>query len=286
MKIVPAPHDLRAQYEAEQRWAARIRAAPPALRAAVTETVYSEFHSRFARAGDHRLGATPHKEHLLNALLPRRGRILEFGCGHGDTLAALAGEGREVLGSDVSEAAVAEARRRFPHLRFVRDDGAAFEAEEGTFDAVFCVDVIEHLHPEDVPAHLARLCRCLKPGGLCVVMTPHARVGPHDVSRFFSPHPTGLHLREYSYRDLASLGRRAGFARPRSPLLPFRCYRFTPRLAARSLVPAAWKESLEAMLRLPFPGRVAVFKILALHTVCLVMRRPPGRRDRDAEERT
>jgi trans-aconitate methyltransferase len=44
--------------------------------------------------------------------------VLEIGCEWGTTTRVLAAQCREVIGTDISEQCVAEARRRYPHLRF------------------------------------------------------------------------------------------------------------------------------------------------------------------------
>jgi len=49
--------------------------------------------------------------------------VLEIGCEHGTTTRLLAEACREVIGTDVSPDCIAEARRRFPHIRFEVLDG-------------------------------------------------------------------------------------------------------------------------------------------------------------------
>jgi len=73
--------------------------------------------------------------------VPLAGRsLLDVGCGLGDLAAYLAELGIEAdyTGVDVLEPMVAECRRRYPDLRFVRADLFAGEAiEPGEFDVVF-----------------------------------------------------------------------------------------------------------------------------------------------------
>jgi len=280
MSITP---DIRRQYEMEKKLAAQIRAARPEMRESEANAAYSEFYAAFPHPSsrpDGRMGATPHKERLLNALLPQTGRILELGCGYGHTLASLDNARRTLTGIDLSERAIDEAKRSYPRLQFIQGSCISPRIGDEVFDAVFSIDFIEHLHPDNVATHLTSMHQYLKPGGLCVIMTPHSRVGPHDISRFFDRLATGLHLREYSYRDLVLLARHAGFTALRTPLLPFRCYRLVPRLTAPTLVLVAWKQALEWIFGAVPVGRSACFKALALHTVCLVMR-PATRQARE-----
>lgn len=71
--------------------------------------------------------------------------ILDVGCGSGDNLEALARERRYVLtGVDVSEQALAIARRRVPDAELAILD-AQREALPRTFDLVTSLQVVEHL---------------------------------------------------------------------------------------------------------------------------------------------
>lgn len=67
------------------------------------------------------------------------------------------------------------------------------------------MQLLEHLHPDDVPQHLAEVRRVLRPGGRYLIETPNRLTGPHDVSRFFTEVADGFHLREYSVGDMVEL---------------------------------------------------------------------------------
>lgn len=47
------------------------------------------------------------------------------------------------------------------------------ERPEGTFDAAFCMDVIEHIAPEQEQDFIGNLAACLQPDGVCIVGTPN-----------------------------------------------------------------------------------------------------------------
>jgi SAM-dependent methyltransferase len=86
--------------------------------------------------------------------------IVDVGCGSGDNLARLRALGRHRLtGTDISEEALAIARRRAPGVRLVRLD-IEREALPERFDLVTSVQVVEHLH-DDVAAlrNMAAMCR-------------------------------------------------------------------------------------------------------------------------------
>jgi GNAT superfamily N-acetyltransferase len=93
-------------------------------------------------------------------------RVLDAGCGNGVPAARLlVARGCEVIGVDLSEELVQEARDNVPEARFECADLTVWECEEASFDAVVCLYVPEL----DEPA----LRRWLRPGGeLLLVREP------------------------------------------------------------------------------------------------------------------
>ncbi|MBI2823535.1 MAG: methyltransferase domain-containing protein [Planctomycetia bacterium] len=100
---------------------------------------------------------------MLGLLAPQRGeRILDLGCGTGHLTAQIAAAGAEVIGLDLSEEMVREARRNFPQLAFQTADATDFSVSVPQ-DAVFSNAVLHWVHP---PAAAARaIARALRPGG-------------------------------------------------------------------------------------------------------------------------
>jgi trans-aconitate methyltransferase len=100
---------------------------------------------------------------LVELLEPKAGeRILDLGCGTGALTAEIAARGAETLGVDGSEEMIAQARKKFPALRFERCDARKL-GFEGEFDAVFSNAVL-HWIPEAEQV-IAGVARALKPGG-------------------------------------------------------------------------------------------------------------------------
>lgn len=92
----------------------------------------------------------------LRFLIPPGLRILEIGCGTGDTLAAL--EPSRGVGVDFSPAMIQEARAAHPQLEFHVGDveePATLSGIEGPFDVILIVDTLGYL--EDVQAFLYSL---------------------------------------------------------------------------------------------------------------------------------
>jgi hypothetical protein len=81
--------------------------------------------------------------------------------------------------------------------------------------------VVEHIHPDDLLEHFRGVLAILADGGRYIFSTPHRFAGPSDVSRVFRQDiPLGMHLKEYTYRELIGLLKQAGFTRVTSPLRP------------------------------------------------------------------
>jgi SAM-dependent methyltransferase len=95
-------------------------------------------------------------------------RILDAGCGTGINLDYLAEFG-EVAGVDFSDDAIEFCRKR-GHPNAHRMDLTALEWEDGRFDLVTALDVIEHVD-EDAAA-VRELVRVTRPGGLLLITVP------------------------------------------------------------------------------------------------------------------
>jgi SAM-dependent methyltransferase len=137
------------------------------------------------------------------------GRVLEIGCGDGQSLAQLRARGWDVQGQEVDENAADRARRTFGVTVFCgRLDQAGFR--NGEFDAVVMSHVIEHVHD---PFGLMREAkRVLKREGHLISITPnthgwgHARFG----TRWYGLDPP-RHLFLFSRNTLEHMARACGF---------------------------------------------------------------------------
>ena len=134
--------------------------------------------------------------------------VLDLGCAGGFMAEALAQRGAEVTGIDPAAEAIDAARdhARAGGLRIGYDVGVgeALPYASESFDAVVCVDVLEHV--SDLEKVLAEVARTLRPGGMFLYDTinrnPLARLatitiaedllrllprGTHDPAMFIKP---------------------------------------------------------------------------------------------------
>ena len=102
-------------------------------------------------------------------------RLLDYGCGDGTFLNLLASQpGRPKVcgGAEVLPQTVMNCRERVrgDNVNFVVIDELEQAEYCGAYDAVFCMEVLEHM--VDVGSVLDRLTRLLKPGGKLIISVP------------------------------------------------------------------------------------------------------------------
>ncbi|MEW6554110.1 MAG: methyltransferase domain-containing protein [Actinomycetota bacterium] len=106
-------------------------------------------------------------------------RILDIGCGRGELVCEAARRGAYAVGIDYAQAAIELSRERLAKLdtelrervEFLLANATGLDFPDGSFDAVFLVDVYEHLHPHEIEHTLGEVKRVLRPGGRLVVHT-------------------------------------------------------------------------------------------------------------------
>ena len=98
---------------------------------------------------------------------PRGSAILDVGCGGGLLAEEFASLGAHVTGVDPSSASLRTARAHALQsglsIEYVEGLGEALPFGDGSFDVVYCCDVLEHVN--DVGQTVAEIARVLKPGG-------------------------------------------------------------------------------------------------------------------------
>lgn len=140
------------------------------------------------------------------------GRILDVGCGSGETLALLKEVGWDVYGVDIDSRAIQIAKRRGITAKV----GGYKEIEyfpKNYFDAIRLYHVIEHI---DNPSRVLQLIYSrLKPGGQLIIGTPNYN---SIVRKIFGSYWYNLdaprHLFLFSSENLIKLGEKSGFIGP------------------------------------------------------------------------
>lgn len=138
--------------------------------------------------------------------------VLDLGCAGGFMAEALARRGAQVTGidpaADAIEAARTHAREGGLRIGYDVGVGEALPYESASFDAVVCVDVLEHV--VDLNMVLSEVARTLRPGGLFLFDTinrnPLARLATitvaEDLLRLLpaGTHDPGLYIKPRELR--------------------------------------------------------------------------------------
>jgi SAM-dependent methyltransferase len=257
---------LRRHYDVERDLADRLRTAPPRERKALYHHVYNEL---FRRVPDHpqlSRREDPRRQHvrteeqlrLLRPFLRSDGVFTEIGAGDCHLTLKVAAEVRQAYGIDISDV-ISSAVGRPDNFALLVSDGTNIPLPDGTVDVAYSNMLMEHLHPDDAVEHIHEVYRVLTQGGVYLCRTPHRYTGPQDISQYFDEVATGFHLKEYTFGELRTLFRKAGF----------RATAVRTRVKGRSF---PWPESLTLALErglgvLPYEVRKRVCKMILLRSL-------------------
>jgi ubiquinone/menaquinone biosynthesis C-methylase UbiE len=107
---------------------------------------------------------------MIEARVPKGGKILDLGCGTGHLAAELKRRGYDTWGTDLSEGMIQYAQTNYSADRYQIGDIEKIPFPDNFFDGIVCLGVVEYLATDD-PA-LNEIHRVLKPGGYAVITTP------------------------------------------------------------------------------------------------------------------
>ena len=115
--------------------------------------------------------------------------VLDLCCGPGRHAAPLAGCGYDVIGLDLDDSALRDARNRAPSTSFIRGDMRWLPLTSRSMDAVVCMwQSYGHFNAETNAATLGEMARVLRPNGRLVLDIYHrdfhaARLGERMIER-------------------------------------------------------------------------------------------------------
>lgn len=98
-------------------------------------------------------------------------RVLDAGCGEGYGTALLAATAREAVGIDLEHSVIERAADLYPRASFHAGNLVDLPFDDGSFEAVVSLQVIEHIHTPQ--RFLAECARVLAPGGSLMIATPN-----------------------------------------------------------------------------------------------------------------
>ncbi len=152
-------------------------------------------------------------------LLEKGDKLLDIGCGDGIVGYFAGTDYRQIFGVDVSDIALKIAEKRGVITRKMNVNNDALPYEDKFFDAITCLDVIEHVFE---PVNLINeIFRVMKTEGVLIISTPNIRYWHHlfDLAakgRFpktsgDTEHYDGGHLHYFTYKDIEMILEQTGF---------------------------------------------------------------------------
>ncbi len=106
-------------------------------------------------------------QEIVGQFFIKGGATADVGCGSGREVAWLNANGFPAEGFDASEGLLAEARVRYPKLRFTQAELPALSGiAANSFDNVLCETVIMHLDPALIAPSVRRMFELVRPGGV------------------------------------------------------------------------------------------------------------------------
>lgn len=97
--------------------------------------------------------------------IPCSGKALDVGCGNGKTVSTLLDAGFRVVGVDFSPVAIGKCEELYPEADFLVSDASELPFQDGSFDYVTAVHVLENLEDGKLEKAAKELERVLAPGG-------------------------------------------------------------------------------------------------------------------------
>lgn len=140
--------------------------------------------------------------------VPRGARVLDAGCGSGKMTIPLSRAGYRIVGLDLVREGLQEMRVRDGCIDLVTGDVRNLPFDDGTFSAVVCYDVLQHLlEPERVRA-VEEIKRVLAPGGIAFLEAfgrGDMRYGGKEVEPHTFRRDTGIIYHYFSEDEMRKL---------------------------------------------------------------------------------
>ncbi len=135
--------------------------------------------------------------------------ILDYGCGRGECIQFLQGQGyRNIDAVDISAEVVEHASRLLPNrVRQVTDPAAFVGEKAGSYDLVTFLEVVEHIPSAEVVDFLSGLKRLLRPGGKAIIETPNGEAPFANAHMYHD----ATHIRLYTLESLRHVLALAGY---------------------------------------------------------------------------
>jgi ubiquinone/menaquinone biosynthesis C-methylase UbiE len=128
--------------------------------------------------------------------------VLDIACGTGYGSNILSKTAKGVIGIDISQEAIEQAKKEYSNtnIKFQQGDAAHIPFPDNTFDAIVSFETIEHLPKEAVEKYLGELKRVLKPDGEIYISSPD--ITGFSLGKVSSNH---FHIQEFTKENFEKL---------------------------------------------------------------------------------
>jgi len=154
---------------------------------------------------------------VVKIIEPVKGSVLDVGCNDGTFSRVIfekTGAGG-LTGIDIEEAPILWAKKHWPEMKFIVGDAQNLKFKSGSFAAVFCLEVLEHV--ADPLKVLEEFKRAMKRGGYGVFLVPSDSFLFRLIwFLWLNFYPRGwvwreTHIQTFRHNFLAKLCRKVGF---------------------------------------------------------------------------
>ena len=137
--------------------------------------------------------------------------LLDLGCGTGNYTAALQQIAKSVIGIDISQGMIDQAKAKYPEIKFICGDVANLAFDSETFDGAFSIQVLHHVKKREM--FLEEAYRVLRKGGyIAIDSCSHTQIRACWYYHYF---PKGLEkdlARIPDSKEIASFLEQTGFS--------------------------------------------------------------------------
>lgn len=124
---------------------------------------------------------------FVSKMLAGKHSVLEVGCGDAMGTPVVAQTVDRIFAVDFEPLLIADNKKRLKdHPTIMFDLHDMTEYPLGQYDAVFALDVIEHIPPAKEDDFLTNICKSMQPDGVCIIGTPN--VAAHNHASELSQH--------------------------------------------------------------------------------------------------
>ena len=185
----------------------------------IDPSIYNDFYFREIEGHEDYYVFTKVKKIVETDFSEKVGRVLDVGCGRGETLKILTEKGWKCSGVDYSPSAIAKAQKNLTGLEVNLEVAGVPQViyPDRTFDLVLFLNVWEHLNDSEIDQFFTHLVKFIKKDGVFIIQTSPTRYQVrfgHFFLKIFMIRPASLdwHVNEQSFFSFSDKLRKFGFS--------------------------------------------------------------------------